>query len=60
MFLYLGTLYEELDGWFQFHKIRTTVSKHFHECLKIIIKCQKEFWKTPELVMENPTNPKWK
>lgn len=60
MFLYLGTPYKELGCWFQFHRIQTTVSKHFHECLKVIIKYQKEFWKTPEPVMENPTDPKWK
>lgn len=37
-----------------------TVSKYFHECLKAMIRCQKDFWKTPEPVPENSTDNRWK
>ncbi|KAM5549381.1 protein ALP1-like [Rosa sericea] len=37
-----------------------TVSKYFHECLKAMIRCQKDFWKTPEPVLEDSTDNRWK
>ena len=37
-----------------------TVSKYFHECLKAMIRCQKDFWKTPVLVPEDSTDKRWK
>nr|XP_011468510.1 PREDICTED: uncharacterized protein LOC105352652 [Fragaria vesca subsp. vesca] len=37
-----------------------TVSKYFHECLKAMIRCQKDFWKTLEPVPENSTDNRWK
>ena len=45
---------------FHFHRSGRTVSKYFHECLKAIIRCQKDFWKTPEPIPENSTDYRWK
>ncbi|KAH9730551.1 DDE Tnp4 domain-containing protein [Citrus sinensis] len=45
---------------FNFKRSRRTVSKCFHECLRAMIRCQKEFWKKPEPITNNSTDPKWK
>lgn len=45
---------------FHFHRSGRNVSKYFHECLKAIIRCQKDFWKTPEPIPENSTDYRWK
>ena len=45
---------------FNFKRSGRTISKYFHECLKAVIRCQKEFWKTPEPVPNNSMDPKWK
>ncbi|KAL5562801.1 hypothetical protein UlMin_032548 [Ulmus minor] len=45
---------------FNFKRFGRTTSKCFHECLKTTIQCQKEFWKSPEPIMENSIDPKWK
>ena len=45
---------------FNFKRSGWTTSKCFHECLKEMIRCQKEFWKSPELIMENSIDPKGK
>nr|XP_011464621.1 PREDICTED: uncharacterized protein LOC105351565 [Fragaria vesca subsp. vesca] len=44
---------------FNFHRSGRTVSKYFHECLKAIIRCQKDFWKTPEPIPEDSTDYRW-
>lgn len=45
---------------YNFSRSGRTISKYFHECLKAIIPCQKEFWKTPEPILEISMDPKWK
>ncbi|KAI5336060.1 hypothetical protein L3X38_026194 [Prunus dulcis] len=45
---------------FNFTRSGRTVSKYFHECLKAMIRCQKDFWKSPEPVPENSTDYRWK
>ena len=45
---------------FNFTRLGRAISKCFHECLKAMIRCQKNFWKTPEPVMEDSVDPKWK
>ena len=45
---------------FNIKRFRRTVSKCFQEYLKAMIRCQKEFRKKPELIMEDLTEPKWK
>ena len=61
MFLYI--LAHHMKNWvigFNFTRSGRTISKSFHECLKAMIRCQKNFWKTPEPVMEDSMDPKWK
>ena len=38
---------------FNFLRSGRTVSKYFHECLRAMIRCQREFWKIPEPVPPN-------
>ena len=45
---------------FNFKRSGRAVSKCFHECLKAMIRYQKEFWKKPEPVLENSMDSKWK
>ena len=45
---------------FNFKRSGRTISKCFHECLKAMTRCQKEFWKRPEPVLENSIDPRWK
>ncbi|XP_028964930.2 protein ALP1-like isoform X1 [Malus domestica] len=43
-----------------FRRSGRTISKYFHECIKAMIRCQKDFWQTPEPIPENSTDTKWK
>ncbi|VVA31425.1 PREDICTED: ALP1 [Prunus dulcis] len=45
---------------YNFSRSGRTISKYFHEYLKAMIRCQKDFWKTLEPILENSTDPKWK
>ncbi|BFG37808.1 hypothetical protein CerSpe_240820 [Prunus speciosa] len=45
---------------FNFTRSGRTISKYFHECLNAMIRCQKDFWKSPEPVPENSTDYRWK
>ncbi|KAM6551213.1 hypothetical protein CsatB_001021 [Cannabis sativa] len=45
---------------YSFKRSGKTVNKYFHECLNAMIRCQKEFWKTPEPKLETSIDPRWK
>ena len=60
--MFLSILAHHIKNWvvgFNFKRFKRTVIKCFHECLKAMIRCQKEFRKKLEPITDNSTVPKW-